>query len=254
MRIANHLQSGLLLALLTGAIVSPVRAQSQRMAIPSYFAPGPLWTKLEAASPGVGLAIINPNSGPGDAVRADYVAQVKEAKAHGVTVLGYVHTSYGKRPLAEVQAEIEKFRQWYGVDGIFLDEVTNDDAHLPYYFQCHTLVQSGQPKAVVVINPGTPVTEGYMKTADIVLTFESDFAAYVKRDADPAWVAHYPAKRFFHLIYGAADEAALRQAVALSKKRNAGWVYVTPGGLPNPWNTLPEAGYWQSELKELAER
>ncbi len=51
-------------------------------------------------------------------------------------MLGYIHTSYGKRLLSEVQSEIEKFHRGYGVSGIFYDEVSNDDANLPYYLQC----------------------------------------------------------------------------------------------------------------------
>lgn len=221
------------------------------MAIPSYFGPGALWTKLGAAAPRVGLAVINPNSGPGAAIRPDYVAQVRATQARGVTVLGYVHTSYGKRPLAEIKAEVAAYHRWYGVDGIFFDEVTNDDAGLPYYLQCKAIARAGHPKDALVINPGTPVTEGYMQAADVVLTFESDYKAYVSRAADPAWVAKYPARRFYHLVYAAPDADAMRRAVTLSKQRNAGWVYITPDDLPNPWDTLPEGAYWTSELAAL---
>ena len=233
---------------------APSWAQTQRMAIPSYFGPGSLWTKLGAAAPRVGLAIINPKSGPGDAVRADYVAQVRATQARGVTVLGYIHTSYGKRPLSEIQSEIERFRRWYGVNGIFYDEVSNDDANLSYYQQCKAAARARQPKAVIVINPGTPVTEGYMGVADIVLTFESDYGAYLNRAADPAWVAKYPARRFYHLVYAVPTAATMRTAVRLSKQRNAGWVYLTPDNLPNPWNTLPEGAYWTGELAALGSR
>ena len=244
----QHILLGLFLTL----AASPVLAQSQRMAIPSYFGPGPLWTKMGAAAPRVGLAIINPNSGPGDAIRADYVAQVKTTQARGVTVLGYIHTSYGKRPFPEIQSEIAQYHQWYGVDGIFFDEVTNDDAGLPYYLRCRAAARSEHPKAIVVINPGTPVTEGYMKAADVVLTFEHDYNAYLKRDPDPAWVAKYPARRFYHLVYAVPTPAAMRQMVKLSKQRNAGWLYITPGDLPNPWNMLPGGAYWSGELAALA--
>jgi hypothetical protein len=37
-------------------------------------------------------------------------------------------------------------------------------------------------------------------------------------------------------------------AVVLSQSRGAGWVYVTPDGLPNPWDTLPSGSYWTNEL------
>ena len=69
----------------------------QTVAIPSYSYPGPLWTQMEDAYPTVGLAIINPNSGPGAAQNADYADQVASSQAAGLVVLGYVHTSYGNR-------------------------------------------------------------------------------------------------------------------------------------------------------------
>lgn len=40
----------------------------------------------------------------------------------------------------------------------------------------------------------------------------------------------------------------MQQAMALSKVRRAGWVYVTPDDLPNPWDTLPSEAYWTAEL------
>jgi hypothetical protein len=246
---AFSLSSLLGLALTLTAL--PALAQTQKMAIPTYFGPGALWTKLGAAAPGVGIAILNPNSGPADAARADFAAQVKATQAQGVTVLGYIHTSYGKRPFSEVQAEITKYRRWYGVNGIFFDEVTNDDAGLPYYLKCRTAAKAGHPNALVVDNPGTPVTEGYMKTADIVITFEHDYNAYVKRDADPAWVSRYPATRFWHLVYAVPNPSAMQTVVRLGKQRHVGWMYVTPGDLPNPWNTLPDGAYWTGELAAL---
>ena len=37
-----------------------------------------------------------------------------------------MHTQYGKRDRRLVQDEIEKFFEWYKVDGIFLDEIPTD--------------------------------------------------------------------------------------------------------------------------------
>ena len=244
-------QQQILLGLFLALAACPAWAQSQRMAIPSYFGPGALWTKMGDAAPRVGIAIINPNSGPSEAIRPDDAAQVRATQARGVTVLGYIHTSYGKRPLAEVKSEIASYRRWYGVNGIFLDEVTNDAAGLPYYLQCRAAVHAGQPKAVVIINPGTPVTEGYMAAADVVLTFESGYGAYLKRDPDPAWVARYPARRFWHLIYAVPNLNAMQTVVRLGKQRHAGWMYVTSDDLPNPWDTLPDGAYWTGELAAL---
>jgi hypothetical protein len=40
----------------------------------------------------------------------------------------------------------------------------------------------------------------------------------------------------------------MQTAVSLSKQRSAGWIYVTPDDLPNPWDTLPLDPYWSAEL------
>jgi hypothetical protein len=39
----------------------------------------------------------------------------------------------------------------------------------------------------------------------------------------------------------------MEQVMALSKSRNAGYVYVTDDLLPNPYDTLPPAPYWADE-------
>ncbi len=233
-------------------LAAPSWAWQQGMIIPAYFDSDKHWTKIGAAVPRVNMvAVMNPNSGPDVAARGDYVARIKAARAAGVRVVGYVRTNYGKRPIAEVRSEVEQYYKWYVVSGIFFDEVRNDDPGLPYYAKCRRLARASDAKALVVMNPGTTVTRGYMLVADIVVTFEHDYDAYVKRDADPDWVRLYPASRFWHLIYAVPDVKSMRNAVRLGKKRNVGWLYVTPDTLPNPWDTLPDEPYWAAELSAL---
>jgi hypothetical protein len=239
---------GALVAMMVLAPHADAAAPSQRIAVPSYFYPGSLWTQLNAASPTVGLAIINPNSGPGDAPNPDYVAQVIRAKAARITVIGYVHTSYGDRAASVVQAEIDKYYAWYGVDGIFLDEVSTDCARLSYYSAFHANIKARGGAARVVLNPGTQTSECYMSVADIVLTFENTYTVYTTRYSAPAWVQKYPAERFWHLVHDTATTTQMQRAVTLSKQRRVGWVYVTPDKLPNPWDTLPAKAYWNAEL------
>ena len=99
----------LLLGLFLLLATAPAWAQAQRMAVPAYFYPGPLWTQLGAAAPTVGLAVINPNSGPGLTRNPDYAAVVREMQSHGVIVLGYVHIGYTKRDIKGVGAEAAHF-------------------------------------------------------------------------------------------------------------------------------------------------
>lgn len=241
---------GLLLVCLAGTV--PAHAQSQRLADPSYFYPGALWTKLEAAAPTAALAIINPNSGPGASLNSDYVKQVAAAKAHGLKVLGYVDTAYGKRAMSLVTADVNAFFNWYHVDGIMYDEVSNHEVDVPYYRTCYNLVHGLSSNAMVVLNPGTSTVEDYMTCSDVIITFESHYNEYLTQFDQRPWVTRYPAARFWHIILGAKTEAQMLDAVQKSKERHAGWVYVAPYEPPmNPYDKLPDDPYWASELSAV---
>ncbi len=228
------------------AQASPAALPSQKVAIPSYFYPGALWTKLENGAPTVGLAIINPNSGPGASRDPLYAAEIQRARAKGILVLGYVHTSYGARAIATVKAEINKYYSWYGINGIFFDEASTNCAQKPYYQTLRNYVKAKNAAAKVVINPGTNIPECYITTADILLNFEDTYSAYLAWKPS-GWEVKYPASRFWHLVI-ATPYSKLSSAITLSKNRRAGWVYVTPDVLPNPWDTLPPSTYWTTEL------
>lgn len=221
---------------------------SQKIAIPSYFYPGPVWTRLEYSAPTVGMALINPNSGPGTSRDAAYAAEIARAHAKGIKVLGYVHTSNGARALAAVKNEINQYYAWYGsLDGIFFDEANlNTCAKQPYYLNLRNYVKAKGGLARVIINPGTNIPECYMTTADVIVNFEDSYSNYVNWRPS-GWEIKYPASRFWHLVI-ATPQTKLATAVALSRNRNAGWIYVTPDVLDNPWDTLPVSAYWLSEL------
>lgn len=218
----------------------------QKIAVPSYFYPGATWTKMRQGAPTVGLAIINPNSGPGLKIDLNYVNEVNLSKAAGVVVLGYVPTGYGVRSKAAVKAEILKYQQWYAVDGIFLDETPFSCARKPYYQDLYTYIHSKQSGAIVVLNPGGVTGECFMETSDIVVNFEGSAATY--QSWQPAgWEYRYTADRFWHLIYN-TPQTALDTIINLSRQRQAGWVYVTSDRMSNPWDSLPGKSYWQQEI------
>ena len=221
---------------------------ASHIAVPAYFYPGPLWQQLDAGAPQVRIAVMNPASGPGSGPDANYAAAVAAAQQQKVKVLGYVHTSYGQRPLATVEAEVDDYRTWYGVTDIFFDEASTDCAQLPYYKALHGYVKGKQAGADVAINPGTATAECYMGVADQVVTFEGDYASYLNSFTSAAWTAKYSPARFWHLVYNTPTTVGMQSVLALSRARGAGLVYVTPDTLPNPWDTLPSGAYWAAEL------
>jgi Spherulation-specific family 4 len=223
----------------------------QKIAVPSYFYPGGGWNQLRQGAPTVGLAIINPNSGPGTQQDANYVHEVDASKASGVRVLGYVATGYGTRSQAAIKADIAKYLRWYAVDGIFLDEAPYSCLRKPYYQSLYRHIKAAQPDATVVINPGDVTGECFMQTADIIVNFEGSHAAYQKWQ--PAgWETRYTADRFWHLVYN-TSLVNLSATVGLSKQRHAGWIYVTPDRMNNPWDTLPSRAYWRQEVEQVSQ-
>jgi hypothetical protein len=248
-------------ALLSGLASHPARAEAvcqveaeQSVAIPSYFYPGELWQRLESAAPTVGLAIINPDNGPGRRRDAEYAAEVERARSQGIWVLGYVYTLQGARAFAnKVKKDIDRYYDWYGVDGIFVDEAPGTDECVKkgYYKTIYQYIKAKGGTAKVVLNPGTQTNECYMEVSDILINFEDEYAQYL--DWQPSgWERKYPADRFWHLVHSTA-QADMPNAVGLAKQRHAGWVYVTPDVMDNPWDSLPPEDYWAKLLGQVGQ-
>lgn len=218
----------------------------QHIAIPSYFYPGSFWTQMNNATPTVQLAIINPNSGPGASQNQDYVSQVTSSKNSGLIVIGYVPTNYEARSSAVVKADIDKYYEWYDIDGIFFDECSTSSNKIRYYEDLNDYVKSKTGLCKTVINPGIDPDEGYVNVADIICNFEDTYANYTSWTPS-LWVNKYSPSKFWHLILN-CQESNMPNAIAMSKTKNAGWVYVTLDNLPNPWDTLPSGSYWTNEL------
>ncbi len=239
-------------------------ASAQQMAIPAYFnAVSPYWTQLQSGGPSgggrVGISVMNPGSGPGSRQSAAYVNTVNKTKAAGVRVLGYVYTKYGARHSAAVKSDIDKYYNWYNVDGVFFDEAEYRDCTDDlYYKNLYDYVE--QKGGEVILNPGTQTRECYADSADVIVNFEDTYAAYAQKDntgvyeydkKEPAWVHNYPPSLFWHLVHS-TPHAAMKDAVNLGKERGAYYMYVTPDTMSNPWDTLPPEPYWSDELATLS--
>ncbi len=229
-------------------------AHALELLVPAYFYPADegtaYWQALAAAAPDVGItAILNPDNGPGAALDGDYAAVVGALQAAGGKVIGYVHTGYGTRSASIVMADIDRFYGLYGVDGIFLDEVSNLDGDLGYYQSLHDYIKGGHDRNFIVANPGTQTPASYLATADVLVTFESPAADYTNYVAD-SWTSAEDAGRLAHLVYDVADADAMRAVIDTALARNVGHVYVTDDRGDNPWDTLPS--YWAAETAHVA--
>jgi hypothetical protein len=223
------------------AILLTVRGAERRPTcrttlIPAYVPPHAL-VELVRASSRPRLLVINPASGPGSERVPAYGAAVRAARRAGARVLGYVHTTYGQRPAADVIADIDRYTSWYGVNGIFLDEASHDPAHVGYYAALSRHVHATGDRRLVVLNPGVVPAREYFDLADVIVTFEGPYAAYgAAMDAMPDWVSDQSPGRVAHLVY----DASRHQAMAIvAHPQKAGYVYATSGSMPDPWRTVP---------------
>lgn len=223
--------------------------------VPAYFYPSndpnlSLWDEMTAAaSQGVGItAIMNPNSGPSNAVNSDYTAAVGAFRAAGGKVIGYVPTGYGARDASAVLADVNAYQNFYQIDGIFLDEMHNIAGTLPYYENLRTNISSINTNYKVFGNAGTNTLEGYMNTADVLVTFENQ-TGYSTYTPD-SWTNNYAANRFAHLLYNVSSSSEMQANLALAASRNVGYIYVTNDSGANPWDTLPS--YWNAEIAAVS--
>ena len=206
---------------------------AHRALIPAYLPPAQLEALAEHHGNG-SVLILNPASGPGTAFDPAYAKAIATAHEHGWRVIGYVPTGYGDRDRAAVEADAARYAGWYRIDGIFLDEVAHDVAHLPYYQALRQRIPG-----LLVINPGIVPDQGYLGTADVIVTYEGPYGGRVAR---PSWL---PDGRAAQLVYATPEKAAL----ALASEAPAGYLYVTSHELPDPWSALP--GYLDEELRAL---
>lgn len=218
--------------------------------VPLYTYPSdPTWDVIAAAKsahPKVDVrAIINPNSGAGAAEDPNYTSGIAALSAAGVVVLGYIATTYGARPAAEVEAEMDDYKQWYpGVTGIFLDEMESSAGKEAYY---SGLTQSAKSKgfSFTVGNPGTDVEQSYVGTVDTIFIYETD--GLPSAAALGGWHAGFDPKNFGVIPYAvpALDASFVGQA-----RPFVGYIYITDDNLPNPWDSLPP---YFSELLDALE-
>jgi hypothetical protein len=220
--------------------------------VPAYFYPRADgdWNALDAAAAHVPLiAIMNPNSGPGKAADKTYVHALSKLHRAGGKIIGYVHTSYGARPLADVEKEVDQYLAFYHLDGFFIDEMTNDEDtnHLDYYAALYRYIKAKGANYTVTGNPGCNTREVYLTrpTDDSFMIFEDNSTNY-PGFAPSDWVTKYSAQKFVHLPYNVTTATTMSNYVGLAVSRNAGWICITDNTLPNPYKALPS--YWTNEV------
>jgi Spherulation-specific family 4 len=241
-------------------LVSPVGAAPfaskaapgcQRTFVPSFPYSTTFWRRAFDSRPAPAVMLLEPTaSGAGNMPSEHFQALVKQAHRHGVQVLGYSSTEYGRRSASAVEADARHYRAWYRTDGMFLDLAAPDRGRLPYYRKLASYIRRLDRRSVIWLNPGAYPDRAYLQVANVLVVFEGPYASYRGLQV-PGWVRHYRATRFAQVIHD-TPRADLARAVRLGRLRRAGYVYVTDKGGSDPYTALPR--YWTQEVAAVAAR
>jgi hypothetical protein len=238
---------------------SPARDKGPRLRllIPAYFYPAGAglkdWDRLFAATEVPLVVIVNPASGPGKEADPNYVKILdRTKKASHLTPIGYIATSYGKRPLEEVKADVDRWLRLYpGIQGIFFDEQASGDDKVDYQADLYAHVHTRKELKLVVTNPGTTCSEKYLSrpAADVACLFEGpkafDAATF------PEWAGKYGPAHVAGVSYKIGTAKSMRECLQVAVEKKVGYCYVTDAEGANPWERLP--GYWDEELAAVRE-
>jgi hypothetical protein len=257
--------------------ITPVHAATtSKLIVPAYFYPGEWntsskWYTMCNQMPADSIAIMNPSlspgnstwwwwwgiakiesfmnpsSGPGTSRDTNYSTAVTNCQDLNQNVIGYVDTNYGDRPLASVEAEIDKYYLWYGVDGIFLGDMSSDSSFQSYYQDLYSYIHTkgGSLHDLVVGDMGTfpstdwPLSNG--NVVDILVGFEGSYSDY-SDFTPPSWINEYPASDFAALVSNTSSSNLNRTCSRLSlMKSGIQYRYVTDAAnytvLPSYWST-----------------
>jgi hypothetical protein len=192
--------------------------------------------------------ILNPASGPGAQVDANYTKAIDRLQGAGCLVLGYVTTSYGKRPAKDVEADLAAWLKFYPrTQGIFFDEMVYEDSEDAANYQAGL---SRLARAAgfwpTVANPGADTPGRYfsVEAADVIVIHEgSDWPEESRLKGDYfGGYSDYPPFTRAVLVHSLArfDPKPLTMI-----RKYARWVYITDDPYrpndpqaPNPWDTL----------------
>jgi len=239
--------------------VVPASTEPIKVIVPLYVYPGSAWDKVAAAAATVDIvAIVNPNSGPNpNGPDSSYTTYMNKLRNAGVTLIGYIHTSYGSRSSADVEAEINTYKTKYpGLQGIFLDEASNSAQEIGYYTTLYHYITQNSGYSEVFLNPGTSTDEGYLAISTNIMIYE-DSQTNLATTNLPSFVLCSDSTsdksgwkyRFSGVAYG-ASVSQMPSLIASFQSKGVGYVYISDGaGGCCTYNSL--ASYFTSEISSI---
>src|SRR5436309_10470447 len=179
------------------------------------------------------IAIIDPNSGPGSSPNTNYATLTQRLHSVGIIVIGYTWVNYGSRNISDVFTAIDEYKSWYNVDGIIIDQMSYYGGDENYYSSLTNHAKS-DGLALVIGNPGTETRPSYVGTVDTIILYEDSGAPAISYLG--GWHANYDKANWGILPHGVNS---LSKSYLASASKYVGYIYMSNGTMPNPWNSLP---------------
>lgn len=205
--------------------------------LPLYVSPGNAWhdvvqEKIKHHKVPM-LVIINPLNGSGHVKNNNYADGIHKMQSHDISVLGYVYTNYGTRNSTDIKNEITNYKNWYNVNGIFFDQMSNVPGNEVYYADLTNFVKS-LGLTFTVGNAGVDTKPSYIKTVDNIVIYENNMLPSISSLA--GWHKNYDKNNFSIIAFGIDG---LDKSFVSDASNSTGYMYVTNGVLPNPFNSIP---------------
>jgi hypothetical protein len=216
-----------------------VSSAGQRAGVyfPLFAHPGPLWDNMlvyRQAHPSLPwVAVVDPLHGPGKQYDATYARSIKKLQEADVTVLGYVSTRWAQKPPDAVKDDISKYKEWYGVDGIMLDEMISNPGFEGLYSN-YTSYAKSLGMGLVIGNVGTNVSPSYAGTVDAISTVEGDRTpplSWLK-----GWQLNYDRSNFVYIAY---SQSWIDPKYVAESTKYVGMLYITDDTMPFPYDDFP---------------
>ena len=179
--------------------------------------------------------VINPANGPGEAIDNEIAAEVLKLQAAGITVLGYTFTNNCQRPITDgISEDIDKYREWYNVDGIFYDELNCQEADLEYVETLDDLANS-RGALFTIGNPGTGIPESFIGILDNYIIYEDRGLPALSLIEERTFGLD---KRNFSITAFGVPETEINSDYILALSELVQYIYITDDDLPNPYDTF----------------
>ncbi len=228
---------------------------SQSIAVPLYIQPdkSTFWDDVRtASSASVPFVIANPSNGPGAAALPAYTTAMAKNDTANIKTLGYVQTNYQSRPIKDVYRDIDGWYRLYpSTKGIMIDLVKDGGpVETCYVAALYARIKHARPNDVVVVNPGSNISEAYEPYGDIFVNAATDYESYLTWTPRHTTFEDSPENqnRFWHIVYGVKPDQ-FSSVFERLRANNAGWVYFTDKSAAAPFSGTPS--FWQNEASEV---